>query len=823
MKVNPKNYYKVIETAHLEKGFRFVVGMALILLLGATTACKTATDVVLEQDDLYPKFKAQEVELSQFSGDGKFRRIDHFLSEWKQKFEKHSLYAKIQKEQEHLRNYIEETLAAELRGTEENVMLNAKTNVERAKARKQAYEHAMNQYPDGKRWTELAKKGSEAETNKRDWEKYLELENSYYRICQSSEQEKLKLCFVAFFTHPDWTPDNFPKKKKYIEEIKKQEQELKLKLLRRLSLSEKKPATDNFKAMKEYYENRSKALQDYISYFPPSSTEYDQRRSEKNVADREKMKYARWCELVAKANLIIAKDKLPNKNNERLLLQIQSFFKDFPQDEYSEKDLESYFEQIKDIQNRAASVICSRLDSLIEQNRPEDVTRSNRPKVYEANAQKIEENLSYLKGAADYDFYKEQKDKFNEMALILKSENSFYDALENLTATLKNEKKTPQEKMHAIDVFCNNHTRFRDNYPKKFEEIANRRRELEAEHTFEDKIQKVPETPSDSKKLPMYKKECERILEDIGYFKSWPHLKEKVRSAENSLKQKIKWVTGKIGKGSYTDVLNSEDSYKEDSTEDNYKKLCVAIAAFEKASENIENMQYIESVKAIKRNSQAYHEIQEAYNAFLKNMDQAQWEDFSIRARKQEKPTELPGYSREYYDIWLKLMPFVGGQKKITVNLLAWNFLGTKFYKRWGADCRVWISKEKSQPSDLHCLSIRGGNWDVNDDKYRKDTDRTISTPVPSNISFILFSNPDRGQVSQKIPIKIYQILVEGRKKGECVLEIQDTVPGGGSVTLEFKDLPKFSAQNEPEDENSVEDQAASDSEPEDQENQSGS
>ena len=70
MKVNPKNYYKVIETSHLEKGFRFVAGMALILLLGVTSACNTVTDAVLEKDSHFQQFKAQEVELSQMSGDG---------------------------------------------------------------------------------------------------------------------------------------------------------------------------------------------------------------------------------------------------------------------------------------------------------------------------------------------------------------------------------------------------------------------------------------------------------------------------------------------------------------------------------------------------------------------------------------------------------------------------------------------------------------------------------------------------------------------------------------------------------------------------------
>ncbi len=78
---------------------------------------------------------------------------------------------------------------------------------------------------------------------------------------------------------------------------------------------------------------------------------------------------------------------------------------------------------------------------------------------------------------------------------------------------------------------------------------------------------------------------------------------------------------------------------------------------------------------------------------------------------------------------------------------------------------------------------------------YKQNTERCLYKKVEFNKAAnieIIFANTDGNNVySHTHTITVYELVVKGREKGECIYPIEDN-PGGGYIELRFTGLPRF-------------------------------
>ena len=480
---------------------------------------------------------------------------------------------------------------------------------------------------------------------------------------------------------------------------------------------------------------------------------------------------------------------------------IRNFFNDFSRQQNAASEIKTDIEKVSAIQSTAAAEICKKLKEQLDGYKLEDCndTKSEQ-EVYSNSCRIIEDKLDYLAGTDQYTIYKNKRDKLFANLDRSKREKTFLDALETLKGLL-NSNMLAQEKIERIDRFEADYSAdFKYKRVQEFRELAEARKRYtrEAEWAKIDEDLVRPDE-NDENSLIRYREKCESLMAKALQYKEDSYLKFKVEQKRNKAQDEIHWVEKQIGDGTFADIREKEKEYKNDPLSvANYTALKLALKAFD--PEKTENKAHKEEVEDIRKRSEGYHGIVQKFNCFVSDPKQTNWMAFSNEVMKQgaSRQGEYPGYPVKYFDIGQALYRYVGDgpmiDTPITITLKAWNFKGTKFY-RWGkADCRVWISKTHQERGDLYCNGMPGGNWNEDDRSYKKTTDRKLFVEIPAkSVRYIQFANTNGSDVfSQQIPLTIYKILVEARRDGKCSIDLPDTAPGGGSITLEFSGLPKF-------------------------------
>ena len=750
----------------------------------------------------YQELETKITELLNRNEEGKIRRIEAFLGEHRQSDYPDAYFQEkfgaLKTRENDLLEGLEKKLKASLEQNKEDLGLSAKENVQRAKKRASAYEEAKKEYAEGSdKWKDANDGKLEADRSAQKWEPYVAFEKEFDEIKDASENEKLKKidAFRKRFKAREFTlRAEYYKKIALLKENTEKTLNKKLKAelgeLRKLEMKD-------FSARIAYYEQESKIFGRFRDYYPEGSPAFAEWERRKSDAIEQKGKYIKWNELHQRAEQIER-----NRGNAEIVLpMIRNFFNDFSRQQNAASEIKTDIEKVSAIQSTAAAEICKKLDEQLARYKLEDCndTKSEQ-EVYSNSCRIIEDKLDYLAGTDQYTIYKNKRDKLFANLDRSKREKTFLDALETLKGLL-NSNMLAQEKIERIDRFEADYSAdFKYKRVQEFRELAEARKRYtrEAEWAKIDEDLVRPDE-NDENSLIRYREKCESLMAKALQYKEDSYLKFKVEQKRNKAQDEIHWVEKQIGDGTFADIREKEKEYKNDPLSvANYTALKLALKAFD--PEKTENKAHKEEVEDIRKRSEGYHGIVQKFNCFVSDPKQTNWMAFSNEVMKQgaSRQGEYPGYPVKYFDIGQALYRYVGDgpmiDTPITITLKAWNFKGTKFY-RWGkADCRVWISKTHQERGDLYCNGMPGGNWNEDDRSYKKTTDRKLFVEIPAkSVRYIQFANTNGSDVfSQQIPLTIYKILVEARRDGKCSIDLPDTAPGGGSITLEFSGLPKF-------------------------------
>lgn len=764
------------------------------LVAGSDELRKVTAQKQNEKNKLLKLEKYQELDTKiteLLNGDekGKIRRIEAFLKEYHESDYPDAYFQEkfgaLKTRENDLLEGLEKKLKASLEQNKEDLGLSAKENVQRAKKRASAYEEAKKEYAEGSdKWKDANDGKLEADRSAQKWEPYVAFEKEFDEIEWASENEKLKKIdvFVKTFKEREFTLR--AKCYEKIRDFKKNtEKTLSEKLNTELGKLSK-PGMKDFSARIGYYERESKIFGRFRDYYPEGSSAFMELERRKSNAIAQKEKCIKWNELHQRAEQI---KSAKQQNAKDILPMIKSFLRDFQKNK-DDAEVNADIQYVSLLQMDKAAEIHKELEDQLY--RLEDFSTENeKQEACKNNCLKIDEKLGLLEGTSYYEWAQGQWAYFNNMCDSSKREQAFTELFKKFQ-TSSFESLQPQEKVEEISNFLERS--WTDEIKKKHSaDFGNLKREIER-YTRETEWAKIDEDlvhpdENDVDSLIRYREKCRSLMAKAQQYKEYPYLKFRVEQKCKKAKEEIDWVKEQIGSGIYRDVVEKENVYKEAPSYESYKKLELVLKAFDKGSP--ENKDLKEKVENIRKRSERYHGIVQKFNRFVNEPTKTNWIDFSNKVTNQK---EYPGYPGKYFEIAQTLNQYLNNET-VAITLKSWNFRGTKFHIWGDVDCYVWISKSVNSVSDLYCFDIWGGDWSEKDSP-KHNTARNLTVEIPAKtIAYVQFANKDGKNIySQQIPLNIYRILVEARKEGKCSIDLFDTAPGGGSITLEFSGLPKF-------------------------------
>ena len=550
----------------------------------------------------------------------------------------------------------------------------------------------------------------------------------------------------------------------------------------------------DFSAMSIYFEKRAAIFEKYRSYYPEHYNEYTELTGKLQTASANKNKYSNWAVLKNKVDKIVNAKNTSQNNPQVLMPVIQDFRTSFPRERNKETELAELYNTVDGVEQAAVTKLVNELENNLKEY-PDSGEGEELQNNLQGRIRLITDVLLLLAGTDSYSVWQGQlqycRDRLSEQGKI--------DDLQKAITTLSGELRTnitPRNKVEKMNVFFASYPDCEKLFPADwnyFKSEQTKYGRLNEWNNLKTKInehlEKKPDD-SDATKLASHKNECERLLDEAnGYQESFITDLDKNKQ---ELKDRIKLVETKIGKGSFADIQKKEEEYKKVPTEENYKKLRNAIEAFDDSKP--ENKNHVEKVKAIKTNSEYYYNAGLKYNEFLQAPNAGTWSVFLTDYRLIDDK-----YPKNYQKIATAVETF-RQQAIVTVHLWLWNFENSDFSRKY-TECQVYIGKtgdghlEEAPDGDLYCYEIWGNKWHSLDPSYAQNTKRCLKKAIKikedGNIE-IQFANTYRSNHFSNIHrITIYELIAWGHENGEYIYAIDES-PGGGHLELKFTGLPKF-------------------------------
>lgn len=581
-------------------------------------------------------------------------------------------------------------------------------------------------------------------------------------------------------------------------------------------------AVTNFLARQDRSLKIKEASERALESIPEDHPAAQKYRAIRDTAERGVKKFAKWVKMreTAKQLILFAEAAESKKEEEKqqarklVISRVGGFYDKYHEIENPDDELHEIYVKIKDALTKAEVAIQEKYqerDEIYARSAVEMTGEDEKIKLIKCRIALIDEYLPvFLKDSNPHSALIRKRDELSHLLNTEERDKLFKSDHADCIRKLESKIST-SDKIDIIEEFVPKYNSdvwlSKPNVKAAIESMEQKKNRLKFQKQFEELEEertklfegRPAEDEDDSTKLVEYKRRCSTLKERFAKIKQRVNIQNRVELAIGLLEKEIKWIDGKLGDGSWSDINKMKLAYIDNPSLDHYTTLMNALNAFDPLKEG--NSGYKNKVddlkRAVENDWRSAAKVDTEWEEFEKDPNRANYAAF-VRAYSELSPKES---DRQQQGVRVKSemtkVKYSGvadvGKLQPKITLVRLSFHGTVF-SHSRRNSHIHLTYDVGEGARLFVEATDMPDvWDS--DKACGTITGEFSRAIPIGEHGITFSilNETGTDETGQINIPIWEILADGVKFNGAYtypVKIYARKTNPAVLTFEFSGLP---------------------------------